>query len=276
MTNLYLSYPSIPFDAKVRAQSVTFSEDRPIGNTIYGERYQYSSCTAGASGAIDIEWDLGVGYSTAVDHVIVPNAYKLIQQGTDTIELDAADDGIGGAYSNVWSDSSFDSATLRGADSLDYITTGLSLSAARTWKIKLSGGSATTREINKIYFGTAWNPSKDPNFSYQVVMPEGGSVTTEEGGYYCVRLGDGRYQIQLSWTGVSDAQTQIFYERIVKYWQLHKFFLFTTAEHRILNNLKLMHVRCLSEPQISRRTVYRAGNWEGYNSIDAEFQECKG
>lgn len=276
MPNLYVSYPAIPFDAKVRAQSVTFSEDRPIGNAIYGERYQYASATAGASGAINAEWDLGVGFTTAVDHIIVANAYKLIAQGSTSIALDTASDGIGGTYSNVWTDASFASATLRGPDSLDYITTGLSLSAARTWKFKLSGGGTTTREINKVYFGTAWNPGKEPSYSYNIAMPEGGKTSTEDGGYKCVRLGDGRYQVTSSWAGVTDAQAQIFFDRIAARWQTHKFFLFTTGEHRILNSLRLLHVRLLSPPEISRRQVYRAGAWVGYSNISCEFQECKG
>lgn len=276
MTNLFLSYPSIPFDAKVRAQSVTFSEDRPIGNTIYGERYQYASATAGVSGAIHCEWDLGTGITSTVDHVIVANAAKLIAQGSTSIALDACTDGIAGTYSNVWTDASFNAATLRGPESLDYITYGLSLAAKRTWKFKLSGGSASTRELCKVYFGATWNPAKDANFKHSIKQAEGGVVSTEDGGIKCVRLSDGKYQVSIGWVGVSDANAQIFADRVMRYWQQHKFFLFTTGEHRILNGLRLLHVRCLSAPTIQRREVYRAGAWVGYNYINAEFQECLG
>lgn len=276
MPYTYLSYPAIPFDAKVRAQSVTFSEDRPIGNTIYGERYQYASATAGVSGAISMEWDLGVGFTSTVDHIIAANAAKLKAQGVTSISLDSASDGIGGTYSNVWTDASFNSATLYGPDAQDYIATGLSLTAKRTWKVKLSGGAASTREINKIYFGTAWNPGKDPDYSYKLIQPEGGKVTTEDGGVKCLRLGDGRYQVGMSWEGVTDAQAQIFFDRVASKWQIHKFFLYTVDNHRTLNNLRLLHVRLLSAPTISRRTISVNNAPQGYTSISCEFQEVRG
>lgn len=276
MTNLYLSYPSIQYDAKVRKQSVTFSDDRPWGNTIYNERYQYASATAGASGAINAQSDLGVGVTTAVDHVIVANAQKLITQGATSIALDACTDGIDGTYSNVWTDASFANATLRGPDSLDYITTGLSLTAKRTWKFLISGGAASTREFCKVYYGTAWNPGVDANFGYSIKKPENSTISTEDGGSRCYRLADGRYQISLEWPGVADAAAQIFADRVLENWNVHKFFLFSTGEHRILNSLRLLHVRCTAAPTISRRLVYRAGVWTGYNYIKAEFQQCLG
>ena len=276
MPNLYLSYSAIPFDAKVRAQSVIFSEDRPIGNTIYGERYQYASATAGASGLIRMEWDLGYGYTQSADHCIIANAYKLQQQGVTEIGIDTAADGIGGTYANVYQNASFASATLYGPDSLDYIATGLSLATNRSWRPYITGGASTTREICKWYFGTAWNPGKDADYSYKIVQPEGGKVETEDGGYKCVRLGDGRFQISVSWAGVTDAQTQIFFDRVCKYWQVHKFFLFTTGEHRILNNYRVLHIRLLSRPKIVRDTISSAGSWTGYNTISLEALEVKG
>lgn len=473
MTNLYLSYPAIPFDAKVRSQDVTFSEDRPIGNVIYGERYQYASATAGGSGAILTQWDLGYSYSQAVDHIIIPNAAKLVSQGTTEVRLYTAADGIDGTYSQIWADASF-GCDNAGPDGLDYIrygdlenrityseefdnaywdkydssitanavtapysvslsnslladklventnntahgvgyggsstfgvlslsnatsykfsvyakaaertrifmqvgggafanqqtvldlsagsvvsnalggvgsiesigdgwyrctltattsaasycypsiylvssgttasyagTTGYGLylwgaqltkasysstylkttaaerlslttatsTAARTWKHAITGGASTTREINKIYFGTAWNPGKDPDYDYKIVQPDGGKVSTEDGGYKCVRLGDGRYQVNVTWTGVTDAQTQIFYDRVMRYWQVHKYHWFTTGEHRILNNFRVMHVRVLEQPKISRDIIYVAGVRAGYNTINIKTLEVKG
>jgi hypothetical protein len=273
---LYLSYPAIPFNSIVKAQSVTFSEDNPISNTIYGERYQYASATAGASGAIDLEWDLGVGNTSTVDHVIVANAKKLRDQGSTTLALDSAANGIGGTYSNVWTDANFGTDTLYGSESQDYITHSLALATNRTWKAKLSGGAATTRDISKIYFGTSWNPIKEPDFSYKLIATEGGEQSTEDGGSKIARLGDARYQFNASWNGVSDANAQIFFDRVFKYWQTHKFFLYTISDHRPLNDLRVVHVRLLSEPTHSRRKAEINGVWTGYNNISIEALEVKG
>lgn len=140
----------------------------------------------------------------------------------------------------------------------------------------MTGGASTTRELCKWYFGTAWNPGKDPDYDYKLIMPEGGKVFTEDGGIKVVRLGDGRYQVSVSWVGVTDAQTQIFYDHVCKYWQAHKFFLYTVTDHRILNNLRLLHIRLLSQPRISRSTISRNNAPQGYNTISIEAQECKG
>jgi hypothetical protein len=276
MPNLYLSYPAIPFDAVAREESVTFSEDRPASNVISGERYQYASATAGASGAIDLEYDLGVGNTSTVDHIIVANAKKLRDQGSTTLALDSAANGIGGTYSNVWTDANFGTATLYGTESKDYITHSLSLATNRTWKVKLSGGAATTREISKIYFGTTWNPEKDCDWSLSIVYPEGGRASTEDGGGKVAKLGDARLSISVTWVGVGDDALQIFNDRVLNYWQEHKFFLFTTGSHRILNDHRLLHVRLQAEPQVT--TIKKLANNlpEGYSTITANFIEVKG
>lgn len=273
---LYISYPAIPFNSIVEAQSVVFSEDNPIQNIVSNERYQYASATAGASGAIDLQYDLGVGRTSTVDHIIVADAKRLRDQGSTTLALDSASNGIGGTYSNVWTDANFGTATLYGSDSRDYITNSLSLATNRTWKVKLSGGSATTREINKIYFGTSWNPAREPDFSYKLVIPEGGEESTEDGGSKVTRLGLPRYQFSIRWTGVSDANTQIFFDRVFKYWQQHKFFLYTVTDHRPLDDIRLAHVRLLSEPTHSRRKAEINGVWAGYNTISIEALEVRG
>lgn len=275
MTYLYLSYPAIPFDALVRTQNITFSEDRPIGNIIYGERYQYASGTAAASGVVYSDWDLGSGNSQSVDHVIIANAYKLIQQGTTNAELYSSTDAA--SYSSVWQDASFNSATLYGPDSYDYLASGLSLTAKRAWRSYFSGGSASTREICKVYFGTAWDAGKNPDtYELSRIPAEGGRVKTEDGGDKFLRLGDPRYRFSCTWKGVSDSAARTFYTRVKARWQQHKFFLFTTGNHRILNNMRVLHVRLLDEPVVSRGRQQQSGLWVGYNTITCNFQECKG
>lgn len=462
MTALYISYPDIPFRALERAQSVTFDSTRPIGNTISGERYQYASATAGASGAIDCEWDLGFGNTSAVDHIIIANAYKTIQQGSTSIALDTSSTGIGGSYTNVWTDAGFSTATLRGPDSLDYIQAGnlenliywseafqtapwvqgrssitpnaiaapdgtttadklldngvsgthrvyqiytmsinvshtvsvyvkaaeftkirlaltnqvetargtadfdlsagtvsniaaestsienagngwwrcsvtdslnsgdtggaifiythngsgvsytgtgtdgvyiwgaqvrrattettyvkteaglwqnlaLQGTAARTWKWKLSGGSATTRELNKIYFGSSWNPGKDPDdYSLTLRKASGGQIKLEDGADKMIRLADAKYFFTVTWDGVSDANAITFTNKIKRYWQKSNFFLYTTENHRILNNMRLLHVRLLDEPTVTRGS-YLVGNTRyGRNTITCNFAEVRG
>lgn len=277
MTNLLISYPAIPFDSIDRAQSVTFAEDRLADNVITGERYQYASATAGASGLIEMEFDLGVGNSQSVDHVIVVNAQKLIDQGTIVIALESANDGIGGTYATTWEDPYFNLANLYGSDSKDYISYNLFNLAARTWKFYITGGSVTTREICKVYFGTALDLEKDPaSFSFEMVEPEGSYLIGEDGNYHSIRLGEKKFQISLQWQGVSDEKASIFYNRICRYWQQHLFVLYTTAEHRILNNKYLVYGRFVSMPTISRTEILEAGAWVGYNNISAVFVEAKG
>jgi hypothetical protein len=275
MTNLLISYPAIPFDSIDRAQSVTFNERRLADNVITGERYQYATATAGASGTIEFEFDLGVGNTSTVDHVVLINSQKLIDQGTTEINLDTASNGVGGTYTNVWNLDPLIAGV--GTHEKDLIVSGLNLTAARTWKFWLSGGASTTRDISKIYFGTALDLEKDPaSFNFELISPEGSYLKGEDGNYHSVRLGEKKFQVSLSWQGVSDAKANLFYSKICRYWQKHLFALYTTAEHRILNNHYMIYGRFVSQPIISRTEVLEAGAWVGYNNISAVFVEAKG
>lgn len=275
MTNLLISYPAIPFDSIDRAQSVTFEDNNLADNVITGERYQYAKATAGASGTIELEFDLGVGNSQGVDHVILLNAQKLIDQGTTEINLDTATDGVGGSYSNVWNLNPLIAGV--GTHEKDLLVTGLSLAVARTWKFWITGGAASTRDISKVYFGSALDLEKDPvSFNFELISPEGSYLKGEDGNYHSVRLGEKKFQISLAWQGVSDDNANLFYNKICRYWQQHLFALYTTAEHRILNNHYMIYGRFVSQPIISRTEVLEAGAWVGYNNISAVFVEAKG
>lgn len=275
MTYLYIAYPSIPFDAVARKTNVSFSENLPIDNAISGERYQGCSApTTGGSGNTESQWDLGVGEARAVNHIIVAHADKLIAQGSTSIGLQSAANGIDGTYSTVWAEASFASATLRGADSKDYIAHSLNLTANRSWLAYFTGGASTERSFSKLYFGQSWDPGVDPD-SWTISRPaeESGVRQNEDGTTSMIRIADARYQFTFTWVGVEDAAANIFRNRIMKYWQEHKFFLYTTDNHRILDDKRLMHVRVADLPTISRNEL---ASGEGYNTISANFLEVRG
>lgn len=268
--SLYLAYPDIPWRALSRAQSVTYSVQNNIGNTIHGERTILSTATAGSGGAITAEWDLGSAVTSTIDYLIIARAKDLKDQGTTTVTLDSTTTGIGGAYTNRYSDSTLQTTTLYGPDSNDYLATGLALSAFRGWRFGISGGADTARTLCKVYFGNAFDFGVQPaSFSWTRQPRYTSTFMTASGAIDYQRLDTLVYRFSIHWVGLSDAIIKSFYDTIVRYSQRHRYFLYTTSNtHEVLNNLRVLHC---SLQKVSTFSVKQ--NW---NRLDCEFEQVAG
>jgi len=270
MSNLLISYPSIPLEAVESLNSVAYNEDFNYRNLISTERHAWAEATAGASGTINNEYDLGVGKTKAVDHIIVARADSLIAQGTTTLRLSTTT-AIGGTYADVLTDASFASATLRGSNSQDYIQHSLNLAAARTWRAQITGGGTTSRSYSKLYFGTAFDPVVNvSNFNY-TRNDIAGDFKAGSGSVFLYKLSDARYSIEIEWRKITTAKMREFFSTVGRYWDKHRFFLFTTSEHQILDYKRLMHVKMTEAPEHEM-----IKDKDGYHVISCKFEEVLG
>lgn len=268
-SNLVLSYQSIPLDAIARKASVTFDTDLLEGNLVTGERYAWGSATAGASGTIDYEFDLGTGNTGTCDHVVAARADKLQTQGTTTFKLSTAPDGIAGTYSDVWTDAGIAAATLYGPKSQDYFALSLGLAGARTWRWRITGGASTNRAYSKFHFGTIWDPACNPHFGPNR-EPFQGTFESGSGVVYPQRMSSPKYKFDITWGKVSTALTNTFLNRVVRKADLQRFFLITTAQHQILDQKRIVHVKLVPNSFKHSRIL------NDYNSITASFEEVTG
>lgn len=248
---LYLANPDIPWRATARAQSVTYDVLNNIGNVVHGERYLVSTATPASGGAITTEWDLGSSTTSTIDYLIIARAKDLREQGTSSITLDSSTTGLGGAYTNRYTDAAFQTATLYGPNSNDYLATGLALSAFRCWRFGILGGPAdalTPRTICKLYFGNAFDFGIAPaSFNFKRDVLESSNFETSSGASDLQRMRDPIYTFNYTFEGMTDAKIASFYDTILRYSHRHRYFLYTaTANHEVLNNLRVLHCKLIS------------------------------
>lgn len=265
---LYIAYPDIPFRAIETASNVTWDTFYDYRNSISTERYQTAKKSAVTG--FNIEYDLGSGSTDSVSYFILARADLLQSIGVTSLIIASASDGIGGSYSNQHTVSSFNTQTLYGPGSKDLLVTGLSLSAARTWKWTVSGASSSTHAFSKAYFGNAFDMGIQPSFDF-IREPEFTSeYITGSGTKRVSRHSEARYVFNLTWTGVSDDKVTEFVSKIASRSHLSRFFLYTTSVHYVLNSERVLHCKLID---------WQSDNSAGvpdFNTVSATFEEIIG
>lgn len=270
-TNLLISYPAIPWAATARASNRAWSQDWPLNNIISGERYLYGQTENALN--FNVEFDLGVGKTAAVDHFIAARTDRLKSNSVNQITIDSGSAGIGGAYTTQ-ATLNIAAATLTGTRQHDYIYSSLNLSAARSWRLSVSSTliSAASFPVCKFYFGSAFDMGRNPDYKFQRLPAKQANFVSDSGNNYLARTADAIYKFNFTWTGVSDAKATEFMNTIKTGSDVynHRFFLFTKGAHEILDNQGVVHVK-LNSAVVTKEK--KAANW---NIIEAEFQEVLG
>lgn len=265
---LYIAYPDIPYRSIQTASNVTWDTFYDYRNSISTERYQIAKKSAVTG--FNIEYDLGSGETSSVDYFILARADLLQAVGVTSLIIASAADGIGGSYSNQHTVSSFNTATLYGPGSRDLLVTGLSLSAARTWKWTVSGASSSTHAFSKAYFGNAFDMGMQPSFDFVREAEFTSEYVTGAGSTRISRHSEPRYIFNFTWTGVSDDKVTEFVSKIASRAHLNRYFLFTTSVHQVLNSERVVHVK-LTEWETDNSAAI-----PDFNTVTATFEEVLG
>lgn len=265
---LYIAYPDIPWRAQ-RAYVTAGAADSsyPARNTIYGERYQMHKITPDGSFNAIMHYDLGASVTATASYLIIARADRL--RTGDTL----ADTALGGsANESVWTDFShndIEAATLYGPRSEDYISTFSASSAYRYFRFYTNGTNTTARNVSKVYFGTAFQMGEEPEFEWDLIPLES-EYYAESGERDLVRHDQPVYRFTFRWRSVTDAKVKEFYDSIVRYSHRHRYFLYTTDQHQVLNNLRVLHVRLI---EASTENPDKKVDW---NDLTATFEEIIG
>lgn len=263
---LYIAYPDIPW----RAQKTTLSagtdvDAQPFRNTIYGERYQRHKATSDGSGLIRHDYDLGSGVTSAASYFIIARC-DLLRSAATGATLYYSSDAI--SYTQAQG-LTLASQTLYGPRSEDLLNDTFSTSAYRYWRFRTSGSAAVSRQVSKVYFGVAFHMGEEPEFSWELNHVDS-EFYGESGERDLFRLDFPRYTFTFTWESVTDAKVKEFYNTIVRYSHRHRYFLYTTDQHQVLNNVRILHCRLVSA---STDNPSKKVDW---NTVTATFEEVLG
>lgn len=267
MTNLLIAYPDIPRTAVALSSTHAFSEDQPLFNSFGPSRYTKARLASAATGAKQVGYDVGSGVTATANYFILGRADLLKAGGITSVKLKGNNAAFDYASATtVYQDLSFSSSTLYGPNSADYVATFATSTAYRYWFVSFdSGASSFDNVLSSIYFGMALDLGCDPDFAPRRIPHADPETLRMSGTRSLQRVGETQYRFQFSWPKVTNANLLAFEEKIARYGKRFSVFLFTTAQHQILDSQRIV--------QASLESHSFAKVKDNYNSLTAEFYE---
>lgn len=169
----------------------------------------------------------------------------------------------------VYANNALSASTLYGPDATDLLETFTETASSRFWWVDYDSNEvASTMQHSKTYLGKGFDIGVDPDFSFTRLPPDESETLYDSGAEELFRTNEPRYRINLSWTRVTDERAQAFDEEIIRKGGAAAFFLYTIAQHQILDYQRLLHVRLVSA-SVKRIKA-------NYNEVTAEFEELPG
>lgn len=170
----------------------------------------------------------------------------------------------------VYKDTSFASATLYGPRSNDYVGTLTASTAYRWWSVEYYGTSQKFCR-SKESFGSWFDIGHDVS-TYEIdrIPAKEARWYADSGMEYQNRISEEIYRITMTWKHVTIANATAFMNQIARYAHRASFFLYTTAEHKLLDNQRVLHVR------IVPGSIRREDALYNYQNITVQFEEVIG
>lgn len=266
MTNLKIGIPDIPFNATRITASNTTDDYANLYNLRGGKRSQYVKLSSAAS-SCSYTFDLGNNYTSRnsqVDYLAIGRADLL---GANTVLVESSPDNA--TWTTRMNITSFTSTARYGPRSEDYINTITLTSAIRYWKITYSMSAGTnTFTHSKIGLGQLFNFSSDPNFKFYVEQAKNIYRYAKSGAAEFLRSTTPVYTFEFEWFGQSDSVIKDFSNKLVRYADKLPVWLYTSAEHQILDSQRLVYAYLTHYESVR--------DYAGFNTIRATFVESIG
>lgn len=266
MTTLSVSFPDIPFKASATTAAEAAATYYSEFNLVRGPRYlHYKSATADTS--CYFQYNLGSTYATkggVVNHVIL--AGHMFEQTLSQVLYE--DSANGSDWTARLTD---DAPVFYGPDSRDYVGTLTATNAAQYHKVTLTFARAEYKRFSKLYLGRSWTPAVSPaGYSIERIPGVNSSIISSSGAVRMCRAEPTKYRIQVRWDLLTSAEIAAFQSNIARYAELSNFFLYTTTQHDILDNQRILHC------SLVRSDINRSGGVSNKWALNTTWQELAG
>lgn len=276
MPSFLICYPDVPANAMVVSTSAATHELYPIENSFYGERWAFTQrATNGTS--FSITYDLGTGNFRTVDHLIIAGCQSLRANSVTECRLQGSTDGVTWV-NQLGTATNFLSRSFMGPDGDDIIFTqsvndefGVSPSSYLFWRLILSGSASHVFSFGKIYFGTSFDLTKEPDYFDMTLLTEKDSDTWRypRGQVIMSKAFYPKHRFIIEWDGLSDSTARSVMTTLLHNPFRDHVFLYTGTYHDPLYDNRLIHARIITDGcSISRKKD--SGNWV---DLAMEFEE---
>jgi hypothetical protein len=251
-TNLFLARAEIPLAAVSVASSVAEDATYVINNMFGGNKTDFFRKGVASGGYHTFSVSLA---SAKTANFLYIGKFKLLKdEGGSTYELYGNSSLSFSGATNVYANGSIGGTTLYGPRSEDLIVTFTESAAYQYWLTSYIAATDYSAPHAKLFFGKAFDTGRDPD--------EGVTLTRINPG---VAQKDPYYRVELNWSGISYANTVLFYTTFVKPRRHQPIILFTTTYHGLLNDHRVLFGRIVDATMPPRVT--------DYNDITITFEE---
>jgi hypothetical protein len=228
-SNVLLANAGIPLTS---TYSCTNTPDTTYGlnNLVGGNKTDIFRLATAASGDTTITYT-PTAASTA-NFLYIARADLLKASGVGTITLKGNSSSNYATATTVTTISSFGAATLMGPQSEDYLTTFTTSASYAYWFVNFNAASASKCPCAKVFFGNYFDPGKDPTDKVVIRRKRPTSLRKRS-----------LYTFDLSWEGLTYANTVIFANRYARNRRHNPLILFTTSYHGIFSSQKVILCR---------------------------------
>lgn len=263
---LLIAYPDIPYYAAGITSTIATDDWMPHYNLYRGERYQHARF-ASTSSDREIKFTMNDGEESSLSYAILARADLLLTQGITQLLIASSSNDT--TYTNriAYTPSTAD---LTGPRGQDIIRTTTETSAFKYWRTRLQAPSGVLR-FSKLYFGNMLDMGTPPDtYDFELIEPTQRPFVADSSAAHYVQMSQARYRLRVTWDGVSDAKKDQFVSKVVFQKQKKGFFLYTTAQHQMINNVGLLHVQLTSE------LIEDVAGYPDWNRISCVFDEVIG
>lgn len=198
----------------------------------------------------------------------------LISRGVTGAYVQGSPDGAAWT-SQLGTTANFQTRTLSGPNGKDCVFTAAfndtiagTLASYRYFKVILTGGSAHSFPVSKLYFGAFFDAGKEPDyFDVNVISNEAEPWRYPRGNVLMTKSAHARNQVTIEWDGLTDAKADEFLTKVLANPVKKHVFLYTATYHDVLFGNRLIHAKVLSDQcTITKRK-------QDWNDITAVFEE---
>lgn len=207
-------------------------------------------------------YDLGSAGGSAADHLIIGRADLLQADNVTAVRLRHSADNV--SYTTAFDNTTFDTETLVGTKSQDYIETFTETASRRYWELRLTAGSASKFTCSKIQFGKFFEFAYDVYRYTSSYVQKSKPFMAADGSLYYTKTQEDAYQYQLEYKGVTDTEANNFESYL---FEPDKYggFVYTAGETNLLDEHTLLHYKVAS---------YRlTKTWNEWNDLAITLEE---
>ena len=276
-TSLLICYPDIPKSALVVSSVFTYDDDYPFESTFYGERSAYGKLAANST-YTQLQYDLGSLESRTVDHFILGEVGSLVANGITEAVLYGSNDASNWTQL-LGTTTGFLTRDFDGPEAKDVIftedynsTISPPSTSYRYFRVVIAGAASHTVAVSKIYFGSAFDMGKEPDFySVELLTEQDADTWRNPGGHILLtKAYKPKLRFTFEWDGVTDEKTEEFFEKILSDPYRDTVFLYAATYEDPLYDHKLVHCRVVADAC----SATKRNDGEDWWDVTAVFEEA--